>query len=254
MICTGRTAVLPLILFLLLGCGAKPSESLVIATAANMQFAMKELSTAFSQETGIHTEMVIGSSGKLTAQIREGAPFDFLVSADLKYPEALQRNGLTDDAPLVYAYGRLVLWTVDEQLVPDLELLEETRVRHIALANPNTAPYGAAAQQVLEATGLAEKVREKLVYGESIAQTNQFVISAAAEFGFTALAVVLSPAMLNQGNWAVIDPALYEPIAQGAVVLNNRPEMREAARRFRDFLQSPQAKLILQDYGYEVPK
>lgn len=236
-----------------LGCGSPARDSLVIATAANMQFAMTELTAAFTAETGIACETIIGSSGKLTAQIQEGAPFDILVSADLKYPRELLRNGFADAEPTIYAYGRLVLWTVAEDVPAELASLSSPTVRHIALANPATAPYGAAAMQVLESLGLAEQLSEKLVYGESIAQTNQFIISAAAELGFTALSVVRSPGMQTQGRWIAVDPEWYDPIAQGMILLNNRPATQDRARRFRAFLLSPAAQAILLDYGYDVP-
>lgn len=234
-------------------CATPPSDRLFIATAANMQFAMEELTRAFTAQTGIECETIMGSSGKLTAQIQEGAPFDVLVSADMKYPEELLKNGFATAPPVVYAHGRLVLWTVAEGLMPQMDLLTDPSVRHIALANPATAPYGAAAWQVLLAMDLLDQVEGKLVYGESIAQTNQFITSAAAELGFTALAVVRSPAMRDVGRWIVIDPAGYDPIAQGAIVLNNRPEAADRARRFCAFLESEDAHAILLDYGYDVP-
>jgi molybdate transport system substrate-binding protein len=237
-----------------LACGSPNQTKLVIATAANMQFAMAELTEAFTAETGIACETIIGSSGKLTAQIQEGAPFDILVSADLKYPRELLRNGFAAEAPTVYAYGRLVLWTVRDTLTPTLARLTDPAVRHIALANPATAPYGAAALQVLQRQGLAGELAPRLVYGESIAQTNQFITSAAAEIGFTALSVVRSPAMRDRGKWTLVDPANYDPIAQGLVILNNRPAADTGARRFRDFLRSASARAILQDYGYDVPE
>jgi molybdate transport system substrate-binding protein len=237
-----------------LACGSPNQNSLVIATAANMQFAMTELTEAFTAETGVACEAVIGSSGKLTAQIQEGAPFDILVSADLKYPRELLRNGFAAEAPTVYAYGRLVLWTVRDTLSPALSGLADPAIRHIALANPATAPYGAAALQVLQRKGLATELAPKLVYGESIAQTNQFITSAAAEVGFTALSVVRSPAMRDRGRWILIDPADYDPIAQGLVILNNRPGAAASARQFRDFLRSASARAILEEYGYDVPE
>jgi molybdate transport system substrate-binding protein len=215
---------------------------------------MADLATAFTAQTGIDCETILGSSGKLTAQIQEGAPFDVFVSADLKYPEALSRNGFTTEPPLTYAYGRLVLWTVIGEREPSLDQLTEPSVRHIALANPSTAPYGAAAWETLQSLQWLDRLEKKLVYGESIAQTNQFITSAAAEMGFTALAVVRSPAMRERGRWVLIDPTLYTPIAQGVVVLNNRPEAEAQARLFRDFLQSERARAILLDYGYDVPE
>ena len=252
---SGCSCLYAVLLLILLGCDGPAKDRLAIATAANMQFAMSELTTAFTAETGIECETIIGSSGKLTAQIQEGAPFDILVSADLKYPREILRNGFAEEPPISYAYGRLVLWTVADDLPAELASLENPAVRHIALANPATAPYGAAALQVLQTLGLAGPLEKKLVYGESIAQTNQFITSAAAELGFTALSVVRSPSMRNRGRWVVVDRDWYDPIAQGIIVLNNRPAaVQDRARRFRDFLLSPTARVILRDYGYDVPE
>ena len=139
-------------------CGRSPAESqeLTIATAANVQFAMEEIIQAFSQDHGIPCEMIVGSSGKLTAQIVQGAPYDVFVSADMKYPQNLLGNNKTWDTPVAYAYGKLVLWTLDEDLTPELDQLKEPEVKHIAIANPRNAPYGVAAMQVLQAQNLAE--------------------------------------------------------------------------------------------------
>ena len=184
--------LLPIVV-LMISCGRNEKEGpLTIATAANMQFAMEDMIRAFEVAADISCELVVSSSGKLTAQIHEGAPFDILISADMKYPEDLYRAGLTETPPQVYAYGKLVLWSLQDSLELSLQALKSPNVRHVALANPETAPYGKAALEVLQYHGIYEEVREKLVFGESIAQTNQFIISKAAEAGFTAMSVVLA--------------------------------------------------------------
>lgn len=235
---------------LLCCCGKARPEGLTIATAANMQFAMEELTTAFTEATGIACVTVVSSSGKLTAQIREGAPFDVFVSADLKYPESLHAAGFTVAAPQVYAYGQLVLWTKVENLKPSLSLLTDASIKHIALANPKTAPYGRAAQQLLTQLGIFDTLQPKLVYGESIAQTNQFVISQAAELGFTARAVVEAPSLSEQGSWLALPPDNYDPIAQGAVVVRGTAIKEKQGQAFIDFLLSPPAQEILSNFGY----
>ena len=241
------------VLLLWVSCTERPSgDSLNIAVAANMQYAMEALVEEFTQTTGIPCEVVVSSSGKLTAQISEGAPFHLMVSADMKYPGELHRSGLTAGPPEVYAHGKLVLWTLQEDLEPGLEVLKSDAVRHIAMANPNTAPYGRAAMEVLQNSGWFEQVREKLVYGESIAQTNQFITSRAAEIGFTALSVVVAPQMEGKGRWAEPDPSLYAPIAQGVVVMKNPENIREQAMEFRDFLFSARAREMLIKFGYSV--
>lgn len=241
-----------LILFILTlmcpGCQDDRKQAIVIATAANVQFAMDELIRAFSEESGTTCETVLGSSGKLTAQISEGAPFDVFVSADMKYPEELYKNGLTTGPPEIYAYGKLVLWTLSDSL-PDLT---DRRVKHIAIANPKTAPYGTAAVEALKNAGILERVQDKLVYGESISQTNQFIISKTADVGFTAKSVVLSPEINGQGRWEEIDEKAYTPIAQGAVIIQQREPLKKGAEAFYLFLFSEKAKQILQHYGYRV--
>lgn len=235
------------------GCGRIAGDnSVTIATAANMQFAMRELADRFTTDTGIPCKLTVSSSGKLTAQIREGAPFDLFVSADMMYPEILFREGHADKPPAVYAYGSLVLWTLNDSLSPHLKTLEDQGVRHIAVANPKTAPYGRAALQALEHYGLHEAIKPKLVFGESIAQTNQFVLSGAAEMGFTAEAAVRSPAMQGKGRWETVDPQSYAPIAQGVLLLRTPPGKQAAALAFYEYLTSAEAMEILIKYGYSI--
>lgn len=243
-----------LILSLLFACDKKAPEKLTIAAAANMQFAVAELSKTFSEQSGIDCEIIISSSGKLTAQVIEGAPFDLLLSADMKFPEELFSKGLTRTKPLTYAYGNLILWTLKEGVDPVLESLSKESIKHIALGNPKTAPYGISAMQVMFRTGMEEKLKEKLVFGESISQTNQFIISKVADIGFTSKSVVMSPVMRGRGAWKEIDKNLYEPIAQGIVILNNRDSFQNEAMQFRDFLLSSEGKHILHKFGYETVK
>lgn len=233
-------------------CRNKAPEKLTIAAAANMQFAVTELTKVFSEQSGIDCDVVISSSGKLTAQVIEGAPFDLLLSADMKFPEELYKKGLTRTKPMTYAYGNLVLWTFSEEVDPVLTSLNKENIKHIALGNPKTAPYGMSAMQVMIRTGMEVKLKKKFVFGESISQTNQFIISKVADIGFTSKSVVMSPAMKGQGRWKEIDKALYEPIAQGIVILNNRESFQNEAVQFRDFLLSAKGKDILHKFGYEM--
>lgn len=223
-----------------------------IATAANMQFAMEQLTSTFTKNTGVFCEVVVSSSGKLFAQIREGAPYDLFVSADLKYPNELHKNKLTRSVPKVYAYGQLVLWTMTDTLPLSLDQLTLNQIKHIAIANPKTAPYGRAAKEVLKHHSLAAAVNDKLVYGESIAQTNQFIISGAAEVGFTSRSVVVSEEMKGKGKWVAINNHDYSPIKQGVVILNNRKIENPGVQKFYDFLFSEEGKNILQNFGYSV--
>lgn len=237
-------------IFLMSTCQTVHKDALIIATSANMQYAMKDLIHAFTQETGVLCEPVISSSGKLSAQISEGAPYDVFVSADMKYPSELYKNGLTTQKPEIYAYGKLVLWSLNENIEPSIEILTDAMVNHIALANPRTAPFGIAAVEVLKYYNIYDTLDKKLVYGESISQTNQFIISGAAEIGFTAKSVVLSPEMKGKGKWAEVEVQIYSPIAQGIVILKNKQNHIENAVKFYDFLFSGQANEILTEYGY----
>ena len=236
---------------MIMGCRSHYHEDLTIAVSANMQFAMHEIVESFEKSTDLKCKMVVSSSGKLTAQIVAGAPFDVLVSADVKYPMELFELGIAIDSPVVYALGKLVLWSTKKDIEPSLEYLGSQNVKHIAIANPATAPYGAAAIEVLKKYGMLESIQHKLVYGESISQTNQFVISGSAEAGFTAMSVVLSKQMKGRGKWIELDHHLYSPIAQSMVVVDNENKMLSG--KFFAFLFSPEAKEILRKNGYELP-
>jgi molybdate transport system substrate-binding protein len=216
---------------------------------------MSELRTEFTHETGIDLSVIIGSSGQLTAQIKEGAPYDIFISADMKYPLSLFKRNIAVDSPKVYAEGSLVLWTMVKGIMPDKQLtvLLTKKVHKIALANPRTAPYGIATVEALKKFGIYDKVENKLVYGESIAPTNHFIYTKAAEIGFTAKSVVLSPTMKDQGRWIEIDPGSYKPIEQGCVILNyGYKNHKNNAVKFYNFLFSDKAGNILKKYGYIV--
>ena len=238
------------IVFLILAsCKEQASEKVQIAAAANMQFPIKELMAAFEEETGIACNVSISSSGNLTNQIKNGAPYDIFLSADMSYPDDLYKNGFAPEPAKAYAFGKLVLWTSTDE-IPTIELLTEDRIKHIAIGNPRLAPYGVAAQEVLQHYGLFETLREKYVFGESITQVNQFIDSGAAEVGFTALAVVKSPNNSGNGNWTELPEALYSPIGQGAVLIKQKGEISEKSQLFYNFLFSQKAKDILRNYGY----
>ncbi|WP_460963480.1 molybdate ABC transporter substrate-binding protein [Spirosoma litoris] len=221
-----------------------------VAVAANAQFVMVQLKTAFQKKTGIEVESIVNSSGKLTTQIQQGAPYDIFLSADMEYPQTLHKAGLTVAAPVIYAYGSLVLWTLtDLPLSTNLKILSDPAVRHVAIANPATAPYGEAAVSFLKHKKLLDQVQPKVVYGESIAQVNQYILSGAAEVGFTAKSVVLDPSLTKRGHWIDLPTTGYSPIAQGVVVLK-RTTIPKEAEQFMTFLRSPQAQRILQQFGY----
>lgn len=230
-------------------------EKLLIAVAANVQFAMQEIEQDFENETGIPINQVISSSGKLTAQILQGAPYDIFISADMKYPDTLYKNGFATAPPQVYAYGTLVLWTFQNfDLENAIAVLKNPAVQKIAIANPATAPYGEQTIRLLQHYNLYEQVQPKLVYGESIAQTNQYITSGACELGFTAKSIVLAPDMQGKGAWIEMDASAYAPIQQGVVITKfGNTQHPEASQRFFAYLFSEKGRTILEKYGYKLP-
>jgi len=244
------SVALTLIVFLIACKSNEKNATLTISAASNLQFVMPELIESFSNKTGLKCELVTSSSGKLTAQIKEGAPYDIFLSADNKYPEFLHQNGLTENVPKTYAYGKLVFLSDRHQSNLSINLLTDENIKHIAVANPKTAPYGRATIEVLNYYDLYDKIKHKLVYGESIAQVNQFVTSKAAEVGFTALSVVQS--FPTKGNWVILDTLSYTPIKQDIVCLKQAPKKMKASKEFYKFMISKEAKMILKNYGYIV--
>ena len=250
----GLSCIPMLLLALVFACNSatKESSKVTIAASANMQYALGPITEKFTEKTGIPCQLIIASSGKHTAQIMEGAPFDVFISADMKYPSDLYKKGFATAPPEIYASGKLVLWTMVDGLPVSIENLNDISINHIALANPKTAPYGQAAIEVLKKYELLDSLKNKLVYGESIGQTNQFIYSKSAEIGFTAQSVVLAPEMKGKGKWLLVSDTDYKPIAQGAVVIKQSEGNKQQVNKFYNFLFSNEAKIILKDFGYSV--
>ncbi len=227
-------------------------QPLSVAVAANVQFAIEDIKVAFFQKYDIPVNLMVGSSGKLTAQIQQGAPYDLFISANMKYPESLYQDSLTVGPPKVYALGALVWWTMKSfDLQDTMPIVKSTTIKKIAIANPKNAPYGEEAISALEQLGLLSIVRKKLVYGESIAQTNQYIISEVCDIGITAKSIVLSPDWKDKGRWLEIDARLYQPIQQGIVITKvGQKRQPEMAQRFFDFIFSEEGRKILAKYGY----
>jgi molybdate transport system substrate-binding protein len=235
--------------------GSSFAGALTVAVAANVQYAFDDLRAEFKKETGHDLKPTYNSSGRFAAQIMHGAPFDVFLSADMEFPEKLYKEGFTVGAPKPYSYGQLVLWTMkDLDLSNWQNALTSSSVDNIAVANPKTAPYGREAIKALAYYKLDQTLKSKLVFGESIAQTNQYIHSRAADAGFTAKSVVVSPKMKGQGKWIAIPNDAYEPIAQGAVILKhgqqNNPEL---AQLFYNFLYGKTARAVFERYGYILP-
>lgn len=229
--------------------------NLTVAVAANVQYPFEELAAVFERETGIKIKPVFGSSGKFAAQIDSGAPFDIFLSADMFYPQMLRKAGLTYNDPKIYAYGTLVVWTMNNvDLSKGIGAVNDPAVQKIAIASPDTAPYGRQAVNALKHYQLYQQVNKKLVYGESIAQANQFITAKAADLGFTAKSVVLAPHMKGQGQWIEIEKEAYAPIAQGVVLLKHAQETNpQDAQKFFNFIFSSKAGEIFEKYGYVLP-
>lgn len=233
-------------------CNSKTTYTLTIATAANVQFAMDTLASLFEEETGIKTNIITGSSGKLTAQILQGAPYDIFLSADMKYPEQIFNSGKALNEPEVYAYGSLILWTLKDDVEPGLEILTSKLIKRIAIANPKTAPYGVVSVDFLKKVNLLERVKDKLIYGESISQVNQFITSRSADIGFSAESVVLSSRLTDAGHWIKLDSTKYAPLQQGVVIIDRENGKTSEAEKFFSFLLSLRAKKILSEFGYKT--
>jgi len=240
------------VLMLMMCAAAASAKPLTVAVAANVKYAFADLQQVFTKTTGIEVNSVFGSSGKLTAQIKNGAPFDVFLSADMKYPATLFQDGVALAPPKVYAHGVLVLWTMNPlDLSKGIQVLNDPAVQRIAVANPRLAPYGREAIKALEHFKLRAAVQSKLVYGESISQVNQYIDSQSTDIGFTAKSVVLAPAVSGKGKWVELPRDSYQSIDQGMVMLRFGSITNPAAsRRFMKFMSSPAARSILEKYGY----
>lgn len=242
-----------LLLMALLGVAAAVRAAEVgIAVAANFAAPMRVLAPAFEHATGHRAVVAIGSTGGLYAQIRNGAPFDVLLSADDETPARLEREGMAvAGSRFTYATGRLVLWSAQAGLVdPQGAVLRSPGAQRLALANPRLAPYGAAAVQTLTALGLWDGWRPRVVQGDNIAQTHAFVVSGNAPLGFVALSQVMRDGRIASGSGWVVPAGLHAPIRQDAALLL-RGRDNAAARALMDFLRSDAAAAVIRAHGYE---
>jgi molybdate transport system substrate-binding protein len=252
---TGRSVVLA-IAFLLLACQLLAAQNLRVAAASDLESALPAIVSQFEKDTGQRVGLTFGSSGNFYTQIENGAPFDVFLSADIDYPRRLEAAGQAEPGTLYeYATGHIVLWTRSDSgidLRQGLSVLTDGRVRRVAIANPEHAPYGQAAVAALRHEGLYERIRDKVVMGENISQTAQFAQSGAADVGVLALSLALSPALKNSGTYVKIPESWYPPIEQAAVVLASSKQ-KVLARQFVDYLKKPEIVRILESYGFAVP-
>jgi molybdate transport system substrate-binding protein len=237
--------------FLLWSCPAY-AQNLKVAVAANLQSVIKALGQDFKQKTGIQIEPIVGSSGNLTTQIRNGAPYDLFLSADMAFPKTLYKEGFSTNAPVVYAGGRLIICSNQDIGFENWErVLMTPRIKKVAIANPAIAPYGKAAEEALKHKGIISDIKSKFVYGESISQVNTYISTGATEVGFTTLALAKDPANKTPLYWKVIDPKIYAPIEQGMILLKTA-NVNPGAEKFYQYILSAAAKAIFKKFGYSV--
>ena len=230
---------------------AGAQEGIRVAVASNFLPVLRDIAARFETATGGRVVLIAGSTGKLYAQIVNGAPFDVFFAADVRRPEQLERAGRARPATrFTYAFGKLVLWSAGRFDVDDyVDLLTHGRFRRLAVAQPKLAPYGRAAQEVITALGLDLRLRGRLVWGESVAQVYQFVHSHNAEWGFLAWSQVYRQGEPVRGSYWLVPQTLYRPIAQQAVLLQDKG----IARQFLAFVRQEAAVKIILSYGYGVP-
>lgn len=236
---------------MLLATGHLVAEEILVAVASNFTGAITAISEQFKETTGHEVTLIFGSTGKHYAQISNGAPFDVFFAADSSRPELLEKAGLAvSGSRFTYAMGKLVLWSPEIDYVDSEGLiLEHDEFRYLAIANPRLAPYGIAAQEVLQARGLWDGLSGRMVRGENIGQTFQFVMSGNAELGFLAYSQVKRPDQAIEGSLWEVPRALYTAIEQQAVLLTDN----KVAHAFMSFVRSDEALQIIQDYGYDTP-
>ena len=224
-----------------------------VAVAANFTAPMQRIATEFEKDSGHKAALMSGATGKFYAQISHGAPIEVFLSADDETPARLETDGLAvAGSRFTYATGRLVLWSPREGYVDDKgEVLKKGDFRHLAIANPRTAPYGAAALQVLGKLGLQPALTPRFVQGENIAQTHSFVVSGNAELGFVALAQVYKDGRLGAGSAWIVPAGLHAPIRQDAVLLM-KGASNPAAAALLKYLKSDKARAIIRSFGYEI--
>ena len=234
----------------------KPCGTVTVAAASDLSYAMNEIAANFQKATGCTVRLSLGSSGNFSTQIENGAPFDVLFSADISYPRKLEAAGLAaPGSTYLYAIGKIVLWTREGSRVDvtqGFSALRDIRIKKIAIANPEHAPYGRAAEEALRQSGVYESVKSRLVLGENISQAAEFVESGNADVGIVALSLAVSPAMKNQGRYWIIPEELHAPIQQGMVIVRGAANP-QGAQQLLDYVKMPATAALLERYGFALP-
>ena len=257
MMASGVRRCLWLLVMAAVTANAVSAQQITVAAAADLNYALTQLAQRFEHTSGIKVTLSFGASGNLYSQMTNGAPFDLFFSADEDYPKKLAEAGVAESPSVrVFAVGHLVLWVPSRSSLDlakmRMQTLTEPSVAHIAIANPQHAPYGRAALAALEHYGLKEKVAGKLVYGENVSQAAQFVQSGNAQAGLIALSLAKSPAMADRGRYWEVPADAYPPLMQAAVVLS-ASKQKQAAAAFLEFVLSPVGRDVLQQFGLTPP-
>ncbi len=239
------------VFFLECNTSKKDKNKLLIATAASTQFALKELVISFEKKYAVSIDLILGSSGKLTTQILNGAPYDLFFSANMKYPAILFEKGKTIHKPIMYGYGIPVLWTTKEEIKFDSlpSSLIHTNIKHIVVANPHNAPYGEKAIQFFKDYKIYSELENKLVYGENISHVNEYILNKTADFGIGAKSIVLSPKLEGKGCFKELNKKYW--IKQGVVIIKN-DNLPELKQKFLEYIQSEEGIEILKRFGYSI--
>ena len=229
-------------------------EKILIAAASDLKFALDSVITVFKKNNSGTVDITYGSSGKLFEQISNGAPFDIFFSADINYPKQLQEKGLTASETYAYGVGRIVLWS--KKIDPNKDGMKSLRspsIKKVAIANPAHAPYGKRAEEALNYYKVFEFVKGKLVFGENISQTAQFVTTGAADMGIVALSLAVSPAMKKEGGkYYLIPETSHNRLEQGTVITRHG-KGNDLANAFMEFIKSSTAHTILNHFGFTKP-
>lgn len=220
-------------------------EKVTVAVSSNMQYAFFALQSEFQKVNNLQITPIISSSGTLTNQILNGAPFDIFLSADMMYPDTLFKAGFSNK-PQIYAYGSLVLWAGKNKLTSINQL---TNSETIAIANPKLAPYGKEAEKVMKKYAYGTK--SKIIFGQNVGQVNNYIVTGVVDVGLTAKSVVLSDHNIQMGSWVSIPDSIYNPIAQGAVMINRNQSNRHNIELFYHFFFSEKGRDILSKFGYK---
>lgn len=242
-----------ILLLVILPVFGQASEKMTIAAASDLRYALDDIVALYKERNPeLEIEVIYGSSGKMTTQVFNGAPFDVFFSADIGFPEKLYAEGFAVTEPEVYAVGRIVIWSrnMDASKL-SLQDLTDPAIRRIAIAQPSHAPYGLRAQEALMATGIWEEVEPKLVFGENIAHTAQMAESGAADVGIIALSLAMFPDLAKHG-YTLIDDALHNPLTQGYVVTSHGKD-NQAAGAFARYMAGDEAHAIMTRYGFIMP-